>query len=159
MTDIREHQEGFGWKNGSKMLDCGSMETKVVTPAKLLPNLATQIHSLGHTGVEKMVYRFRSIWLNPVFRTNSQGRWKHVQQAKALIQIARKQGIDAWALPGPGGHSSRKVGSCFQRHLEPSLIRLSSLMTQPQRWRKTKVNSWHTYEGGQWTSWQDVKWD
>jgi hypothetical protein len=38
---------------------------RCVAPNALLPYLATQIHSLGHIGVGKIVYCFVGKWWNP----------------------------------------------------------------------------------------------
>jgi hypothetical protein len=40
---------------------------RTVAPQSLLPYLATQLHSLGHVGVEKMRHRFGQVWWSPKF--------------------------------------------------------------------------------------------
>ncbi len=41
---------------------------KYVAPESLLPYLAQQIHSLGHSGPATMNHRFSNQWWNPKFR-------------------------------------------------------------------------------------------
>ncbi len=47
---------------------CWTKGGKYVAPESLLPYLAQQIHSLGHSGPATMNHRFSNQWWNPKFR-------------------------------------------------------------------------------------------
>ncbi|KAL2102074.1 hypothetical protein ACEWY4_003835 [Coilia grayii] len=70
MQDKASLEEKWFWiENAAKLHDDKLWRhgDKVVAPEVLLNHLATQIHSLGHVGVEKMKYRFSQVWWNSKF--------------------------------------------------------------------------------------------
>ncbi|KAG9281519.1 hypothetical protein AMEX_G33 [Astyanax mexicanus] len=87
---------------------------KIVAPESLLPYLATQIHSLGHIGMEKMVHQFSHSWWNPKFR----------EQARTVVQncVACNQVNAAPQLRTPANRTVAPPGPF--RHLQVDYITL-----------------------------------
>ena len=70
MQNASSQEEKWDWMGNSAKLHDDKVwrqGTKTVAPQNLLPYLATQLHSLGHVGVEKMRNRFSQVWWNPKF--------------------------------------------------------------------------------------------
>ncbi len=63
--------EAWTWLDKGATVDssgCWTKGGKYVAPESLLPYLAQQIHSLGHSGSATMNHRFSNQWWNPKFR-------------------------------------------------------------------------------------------
>ncbi len=63
--------EAWTWLDKGATVDssgCWTKGGKYVAPESLLPYLAQQIHSLGHSGPATMNHRFSNQWWNPKFR-------------------------------------------------------------------------------------------
>lgn len=74
MQNNAPKEEIWSWmENGAKLHNDNIWRygTRTVAPECLLPYLATQIHSLGHVGEDKMTHRFSQVWWNPKFRTQA----------------------------------------------------------------------------------------
>ncbi|XP_076118486.1 retrovirus-related Pol polyprotein from transposon 412 [Alosa pseudoharengus] len=70
MQNSASREEKWTWiENAAKLHEDNLWRfgTRTVAPESLLPYLATQIHSLGHVGVEKMRNRFIQVWWAPKF--------------------------------------------------------------------------------------------
>ncbi len=66
--------EAWTWLDKGATVDssgCWTKGGKYVAPESLLPYLAQQIHSLGHSGPATMNHRFSNQWWNPKFRRNA----------------------------------------------------------------------------------------
>jgi hypothetical protein len=93
---------------------------RCVAPKALLPYLVTQFHSLGHIGVDKIVYHFVGKWWNPgvgkeaeavvancntCMENNTKGRVKvQTRQAPAPPGPFRHLQVDYIMLPKCKGH-------------------------------------------------------
>lgn len=111
ISDIKEMQskspreEIWSWmENGAKLNDDNiwRYDTRTVAPECLLPYLATQIHSLGHVGDDKMIHRFNQVWWNPKFRIQARHVTRNCITCEKNNPGARIQ-TPAVATPAPPG--------------------------------------------------------
>ncbi len=64
---------------------CWTKGGKYVAPESLLPYLAQQIHSLGHSGPATMNHRFSNQWWNPKFRTQPLKQSRDVLHVRKIM--------------------------------------------------------------------------
>ncbi len=93
---------------------CWTKGGKYVAPESLLPYLAQQIHSLGHSGPATMNHRFSNQWWNPKFRNAA------TETVKRCVTCQKNNDVPAAITPA--AHSPAPPGPF--RHLQVDYISL-----------------------------------
>ncbi len=93
---------------------CWTKGGKYVAPESLLPYLAQQIHSLGHSGPATMNHRFSNQWWNPKFRNAA------TETVKRCVTCQKNN--DVPAATTPAAHTPAPPGPF--RHLQVDYISL-----------------------------------
>ncbi len=96
---------------------CWTKGGKYVAPESLLPYLAQQIHSLGHSGPATMNHRFSNQWWNPKFRNAA------TETVKRCVTCQKNN--DVPAATTPAAHTPAPPGPF--RHLQVDYISLPPL--------------------------------
>ncbi len=123
--------EAWTWLDKGATVDssgCWTKGGKYVAPESLLPYLAQQIHSLGHSGPATMNHRFSNQWWNPKFRNAATGTVKrcvtcqknlrnadvhivsdaliaYCENLTKAVQSAKERVESCWQTPPEGGHT------------------------------------------------------
>ncbi len=109
--------EAWTWLDKGATVDssgCWTKGGKYVAPESLLPYLAQQIHSLGHSGPATMNHRFSNQWWNPKFRNAA------TETVKRCVTCQKNN--DVPAATTPAAHTPAPPGSF--RHLQVDYISL-----------------------------------
>ncbi len=93
---------------------CWTKGGKYVAPESLLPYLAQQIHSLGHSGPATMNHRFSNQWWNPKFRNAA------TETVKRCVTCRKNNDVPAAITPA--AHTPAPPGPF--RHLQVDYISL-----------------------------------
>ncbi len=109
--------EAWTWLDKGATVDssgCWTKGGKYVAPESLLPYLAQQIHSLGHSGPATMNHRFSNQWWNPKFRNTA------TETVKRCVTCQKNN--DVPAATTPAAHTPAPPGPF--RHLQVDYISL-----------------------------------
>ncbi len=109
--------EAWTWLDKGATVDssgCWTKGGKYVAPESLLPYLAQQIHSLGHSGPATMNHRFSNQWWNPKFRNAA------TETVKRCVTCQKNN--DVPAATTPAAHTPAPPGPF--RHLQVDYISL-----------------------------------
>ncbi len=107
--------EAWTWKGATvDSSGCWTKGGKYVAPKSLLPYLAQQIHSLGHSGPATMNHRFSNQWWNPKFRNAA------TETVKRCVTCQKNN--DVPAATTPAAHTPAPPGPF--RHLQVDYISL-----------------------------------
>ncbi len=109
--------EAWTWLDKGATVDssgCWTKGGKYVAPESLLPYLAQQIHSLGHSGPATMNHRFSNQWWNPKFRNAA------TETVKKCVTCQKNN--DVPAATTPAAHTPAPPGPF--RHLQVDYISL-----------------------------------
>ncbi len=107
--------EAWTWLDKGATVDssgCWTKGGKYVAPESLLPYLAQQIHSLGHSGPATMNHRFSNQWWNPKFRNAA------TETVKRCVTCQKNN--DVPAATTPAAHTPAPPGPF--RHLQVDYI-------------------------------------
>ncbi len=109
--------EAWTWLDKGATVDssgCWTKGGKYVAPESLLPYLAQQIHSLGHSGPATMNHRFSNQWWNPKFRNAA------TETVKRCVTCQKNNDVPATITPA--AHTPAPPGPF--RHLQVDYISL-----------------------------------
>ncbi len=109
--------EAWTWLDKGATVDssgCWTKGGKYVAPESLLPYLAQQIHSLGHSGPATMNHRFSNQWWNPKFRKAA------TETVKRCVTCQKNNDVPATITPA--AHTPAPPGPF--RHLQVDYISL-----------------------------------
>ncbi len=109
--------EAWTWLDKGATVDssgCWTKGGKYVAPESLLPYLAQQIHSLGHSGPATMNHRFSNQWWNPKFRNAA------TETVKRCVTCQKNNDVPAAITPA--AHTPAPPGPF--RHLQVDYISL-----------------------------------
>ncbi len=109
--------EAWTWLDKGATVDssgCWTKGGKYVAPESLLPYLAQQIHSLGHSGPATMNHRFSNQWWNPKFRNAA------TETVKRCVRCQKNNDVPAAITPA--AHTPAPPGPF--RHLQVDYISL-----------------------------------
>ncbi len=94
----------YTWLDKGATVDssgCWTKGGKYVAPESLLPYLAQQIHSLGHSGPATMNHRFSNQWWNPKFRNAATETVKRCVTCQKIMMY--QQPLHPAHTPAPPG--------------------------------------------------------
>ncbi len=119
--------EAWTWLDKGATVDssgCWTKGGKYVAPESLLPYLAQQIHSLGHSGPATMNHRFSNQWWNPKFRNAATETVKRCVtcQKNNDVPAATTPAAHTPAPPGPFRPTMLSYYTVLRAVLQPMVL-------------------------------------